>query len=108
MSASQSGIISCIAVNPALISVYAAASYLKTIGKQTITFEILLFNGIAFFLKKGLYSEPDGTALCVLEGHKGGVTHLKFSPDGLVLYSGGRKDPEILWFDFSFVLKFFT
>nr|CAG4649362.1 EOG090X06W9 [Scapholeberis mucronata] len=77
-SASQSGIISCIAVNPALVSVYAAASYLKTIG---------------------LYSEPDGTALCVLEGHRGGVTHLKFSPDGLVLYSGGRKDPEILCWD---------
>lgn len=32
ISASQSGIISCIAVNPALPSVYAAASYLKTIG----------------------------------------------------------------------------
>lgn len=45
----------------------------------------------------GLYSEPEGVALCVLEGHRGGVTHLKFSPDGMVLYSGGRKDPEILW-----------
>nr|CAG4641725.1 EOG090X06W9 [Eurycercus lamellatus] len=76
--ASQSGIISCIAVNPALPTVYAAASYMKTIG---------------------LYSEPDGTALCVLEGHRGGVTHVKFSPDGLVLYSGGRKDPEILCWD---------
>lgn len=78
LSASQSGIISCIAVNAALPSVYAAASYLKTIG---------------------LYSEPEGVALCVLEGHRGGVTHLKFSPDGMVLYSGGRKDPEILCWD---------
>lgn len=32
ISASQSGIISCIAINPALPSVYAAASYMKTIG----------------------------------------------------------------------------
>nr|CAG4647080.1 EOG090X06W9 [Megafenestra aurita] len=78
ISASQSGIISCIAINPALPSVYAAASYMKTIG---------------------LYSEPDGTALCILEGHRGGVTHLKFSPDGVVFYSGGRKDPEILCWD---------
>lgn len=76
--ASQSGIISCIAVNPCLPSVYAAGSYMKTIG---------------------LYSEPEGTPLCILKGHKGGVTHLKFSPDGLVLYSGGRKDPEILCWD---------
>jgi len=78
ITASQSGIISCIAVNPALPSVYAAASYMKTIG---------------------LYSEPDGTPLCVLEGHRGGVTHLKFSPDGFFLYSGGRKDPEIICWD---------
>nr|CAG4642538.1 EOG090X06W9 [Evadne anonyx] len=75
---SQSGIVSCIAVNPALPTVYAAASYMKTIG---------------------LYSEPDGTPLCVLEGHRGGVTHLKFSPDGFFLYSGGRKDPEIICWD---------
>lgn len=34
LSASQSGIISCIAVNAALPSVYAAASYLKTIGND--------------------------------------------------------------------------
>nr|CAG4638475.1 EOG090X06W9 [Cyclestheria hislopi] len=78
ISASQSGIISCIAVNPALPSVYAAASYLKTVG---------------------LYSEPDGTTLCILEGHRGGVTHVKFSPDGLLLYTGGRKDPEIICWD---------
>nr|CAG4646288.1 EOG090X06W9 [Macrothrix elegans] len=76
--ASQSGIISCIAVNPALPSVYAAGSYMKTVG---------------------LYSEPDGTALCVMEGHRGGVTHVRFSPDGMMLFTGGRKDPEILCWD---------
>jgi WD40 repeat protein len=52
----------------------------------------------------GLYSEPEGTALCVLEGHRGGVTHLKFSPDGMVLYSGGRKDSEILWYVYDSIL----
>jgi hypothetical protein len=54
----------------------------------------------------GLYSEPEGTALCVLEGHRGGVTHLKFSPDGMVLYSGGRKDPEILWYVSTYIIQF--
>nr|CAG4650181.1 EOG090X06W9 [Sida crystallina] len=78
LTASQSGIISCLAVNPGLPSVYAAGSYMKSIG---------------------LYSEQDGTSLCVLEGHKGGVTHITFSPDGLMLYSGGRKDPEIICWD---------
>lgn len=35
-SASQSGIISCIAVNPALPTVYAAGSYMKTIGNNAV------------------------------------------------------------------------
>nr|CAG4643232.1 EOG090X06W9 [Ilyocryptus agilis] len=97
---SQTGIISCIAVNPALPSVYAAGSYMKTIGPFRLPNYLTLFNLIAYrFQIAGLYSEPDGAALCVLEGHRGGVTHLKFSPDGLVLYSGGRKDREILCWD---------
>lgn len=47
----------------------------------------------------GLYSEGTGKALCILQGHEGGITHLKFSDDGLRLYSGGRKDSEILCWD---------
>ncbi|XP_061921368.1 telomerase Cajal body protein 1 [Entelurus aequoreus] len=31
--------------------------------------------------------------------HHGGITHLLFSPDGNYLYTGGRKDPEILCWD---------
>ena len=82
-------------------TVYAASSYMKTIGnyKKSRHFKIKISHFFLFFTK-GLYSEPDGTALCVLEGHRGGVTHVKFSPDGIVLYSGGRKDPEILWYNY--------
>lgn len=47
----------------------------------------------------GIYLEPDGELQCLLKGHFGGVTQLIFSSDGLRLYSGGRKDPEILCWD---------
>nr|CAG4651854.1 EOG090X06W9 [Triops cancriformis] len=75
---SQVGIISCIAINPAMPSLYAAGSYLRSIG---------------------VYTEPDGTPLCLLNGQSGGITHLLFSPDGTKLFSGGRKDNEILGWD---------
>nr|CAD7403749.1 unnamed protein product [Timema poppensis] len=51
---------------------------------------------------KRLYCEPDGAMLCILQGHSGGVTHLQFSPDGTKLYSGGRKDTEILCWDMRY------
>lgn len=47
----------------------------------------------------GIYSEPEGALLFILKGHSGGVTQVKFSTDGLYLFSGGRKDPEILCWD---------
>ncbi|KAF8796899.1 telomerase Cajal body protein 1-like [Argiope bruennichi] len=74
----QSGIISCFAFTPQNRHISAVGSYQKSIG---------------------LYSEPDGELECILEGQKGGVTQLQFSPDGNLLYSGGRKDPEILCWD---------
>lgn len=74
----QTNIISSIAVNPTFKNLYTLGSYDKTIG---------------------LYLEPDGELQCLLKGHTGGVTQLYFSPDGLCLYSGGRKDPEILCWD---------
>ncbi|XP_015927710.2 telomerase Cajal body protein 1 [Parasteatoda tepidariorum] len=74
----QSGIISCFAFSSANKNISAAGSYRRTIG---------------------IYSEPDGSLECILEGQKGGVTHLQFSPDGNLLYSGGRKDNEILCWD---------
>ena len=66
----QGGIISCLAVSPCM-EVYACGSYSRTVG---------------------LYSCQDGTPLAMLpERHRGGVTHLLFSPDGNHLYTGGRK-----------------
>lgn len=51
------------------------------------------------FYVPGVYSEPNGTLLCLLLGHSGGITHLQFSPDGTKLLSGGRKDSEIICWD---------
>ncbi|KAG7465300.1 hypothetical protein MATL_G00174900 [Megalops atlanticus] len=74
----QSGIISCMAFSPCQ-SLYACGSYSRTAG---------------------LYSCQDGTLLALLPPrHHGGVTHLLFSPDGQRLYTGGRKDPEVLCWD---------
>ncbi|XP_041093235.1 telomerase Cajal body protein 1 [Polyodon spathula] len=73
----QSGLISCIAFSPAQ-DLYACGSYSRTVG---------------------LYSRAEGLPIAVLQGHQGGLTHLLFSPDGMLLYSGGRKDPEILCWD---------
>ncbi|KAL7983001.1 hypothetical protein Chor_013607 [Crotalus horridus] len=49
---------------------YACTSYAKTVG---------------------LYSRAEGDPLAMLVGHRGGVTHAVFSPDGLYLFTGGRK-----------------
>ncbi|XP_070786007.1 telomerase Cajal body protein 1 [Enoplosus armatus] len=74
----QSGIISCFGFSPCQ-SVYACGSYSRCAG---------------------LYSCQDGTLLALLPTrHHGGLTHLLFSPDGNYLYTGGRKDPEILCWD---------
>ncbi|GFQ88929.1 telomerase Cajal body protein 1 [Trichonephila clavata] len=74
----QPGIISCFAFTSQNRSISAVGSYQKTIG---------------------IYSEPNGELECLLEGQKGGLTQLQFSPDGNLLYSGGRKDSEILCWD---------
>ncbi|KAM6449845.1 telomerase Cajal body protein 1 [Liasis olivaceus] len=73
----QSGIISCIAFSPTQ-PLYACTSYSKTVG---------------------LYSRAEGDPLAMLLGHRGGVTHALFSPDGFYLFTGGRKDSEILCWD---------
>ncbi|KAJ8246838.1 hypothetical protein GJAV_G00255950 [Gymnothorax javanicus] len=74
----QTGIISCMAFSPSQ-SLYACGSYSRTAG---------------------LYSCQDGTLLALLPSRQqGGLTHLCFSPDGTRLYTGGRKDPEILCWD---------
>lgn len=73
----QSGIVSCISFSP-VQDIYACGSYSKTVA---------------------LYSKREGIAITILQGHQGGLTHVIFSPDGNCVYSGGRKDPEILSWD---------
>ncbi|XP_065829238.1 telomerase Cajal body protein 1-like [Oscarella lobularis] len=74
----QRGIISCFGFPTDFRDLYAAGSYDRSIG---------------------LYSDSDGSHICSLLGHSGGVTHLLFSNDGNRLYSGGRKDNELLCWD---------
>ncbi|XP_077117752.1 telomerase Cajal body protein 1 [Ranitomeya variabilis] len=73
----QPGIVSCVAFSPAQ-DIYACGSYSRSVG---------------------LYSYQEGVTLAVLHGPLGGVTHLLFSADGRCVFSGGRKDPEILCWD---------
>ncbi|RZF41091.1 hypothetical protein LSTR_LSTR002723 [Laodelphax striatellus] len=73
----QQGIVSCMAFN-STSSLYAVGTYAKEIG---------------------LYTENSGTGVCVFKGHGGGITQLIFSPDGNRLYSGSRKDSEIVCWD---------
>ncbi|XP_030636754.1 telomerase Cajal body protein 1 [Chanos chanos] len=74
----QGGIVSCMAFSPCQ-SMYACGSYSRTAA---------------------LYSCQDGCLLALLPArHRGGLTHLLFSPDGRRLYTGSRKDPEILCWD---------
>ncbi|XP_026122627.1 telomerase Cajal body protein 1-like [Carassius auratus] len=74
----QTGIISCIAFSSCQ-SMYACGSYSRSAG---------------------LYSCEDGSLLALLPArHRGGLTHLLFSPNGYHLFTGGRKDSEILCWD---------
>lgn len=74
----QSGIISCIIPNPGDTRIIAAGSFNRSIA---------------------LYNHEAKNMLCMFEGQQGGVTHMVFSPDGTKLFSGGRKDPEIICWD---------
>lgn len=74
----QTGIISSIVVNPVDANFYALGSYDKTIG---------------------LYDDATGEIQCLLEAHRGGLTHMMFSQDGLFLYTGARQDPELFCWD---------
>lgn len=51
-----------------------------------------------FLIYLGIYG--GNQLMYILRGHKSGVTHLQFSPDGLKLYSGSRKgDNDIVCWD---------
>ena len=43
--------------------------------------------------------EQTNEAMCVIESHSGGLTHLMFSPDGNMLFSGARKDTHVYCWD---------
>ncbi|XP_074657964.1 telomerase Cajal body protein 1-like [Tubulanus polymorphus] len=73
----QTGILSCIAASPSQ-KLLAIGSYSKTVG---------------------LYTEDSCDLIGLMQGVKGGVTHVQFSPDGTKLYSGGRKDTDINCWD---------
>lgn len=70
--------ISCLALNYYESNVLAAGSWNKTIS---------------------LIDTRDFLTIETLHGHKGGVTFLKYSPDGGSLISGSRKDSNLLLWD---------
>lgn len=72
------GILSSFSFNPDRSGMFAVGSY----GRDT-----------------ALVDDVSMDIMCVLEGQKGGVTQVQFSKDGNYLYTGGRKDPEILCWD---------
>lgn len=74
----QPGMISCFDFSPDDSNLVAAGSY----------------SSIA-----AVYDVTSGTPAYILSGHKGGITQVKFSADGNFLYTGARKDPEILCWD---------
>lgn len=46
-----------------------------------------------------VYSVEDGSCICLLSGHSGGVTQVSFSLDGTFLATGARKDNVIFCWD---------
>ncbi|KAK0059750.1 telomerase Cajal body protein 1-like isoform X1 [Biomphalaria pfeifferi] len=74
----QTGIISCFAHSPDGSGLYVAGSYSRHVG---------------------IYDSSCDKLVCLIQGQQGGVTHVLFSPDGTKIYSGGRKDAEILCWD---------
>lgn len=72
------GIISCTSFNPQMPAIFAAGSYLGSIG---------------------LYNLERNNLFCRIDGDMGGVTQVKFSSCGTKLFSGSRKNNEILCWD---------
>ncbi|XP_072395877.1 telomerase Cajal body protein 1 homolog [Diabrotica undecimpunctata] len=72
--------VSCLVASPAQPGIVAIGTWKNTID---------------------LVSQSDGSFrhLCKLNGHKGGITTMAFSLDGFRLYSGARKDKEVICWD---------
>eukprot|EP00750_Incisomonas_marina_P013232 INCI17262.4.p1 GENE.INCI17262.4~~INCI17262.4.p1 ORF type:complete len:550 (+),score=72.05 INCI17262.4:358-2007(+) len=77
----QRGILSCIDSNPNRSGTYAVGSYAATVC---------------------VYEEDRGRPLHTFHAHRGGITQVKYSPDGLYLFAGARKDPHIHSWDLRF------
>jgi WD40 repeat protein len=69
--------------------IFAIGTYARNIGPACCSKSHL----------KGLYDERDRALLLSLSGQHGGVTQLKWAPHGRLLFSGGRKDDEIICWD---------
>ncbi|KAG0289956.1 hypothetical protein BGZ98_003641, partial [Dissophora globulifera] len=92
----QKGVISCLAFNPDQSDLYAAGSFLKTIGLYDSRADELL---LLLRDKGNNTSSSSGGNRARRQGEMGGVTHLQFSPDGQYLYSASRQDPWIRCWD---------
>ena len=78
----QPGIISCLALAPG------------GGGERSAVMAAGAYSGVA-----ALYDPRTQEALCLLGGHAGGVTHLRFSADGNYLYTGARRDGALYCWD---------
>ena len=74
----QTGIVSCFAFNPDRSGMFAAGAYDGSVA---------------------LYDVNTGEQQLLMHGHSGGVTHVRFSPDGNYLYTGARRDDRVLCWD---------
>ncbi|KAL0085949.1 WD40-repeat-containing domain protein [Phycomyces blakesleeanus] len=74
----QKGIISCLDFSPDYAGLYAAGSYSKTVG---------------------IYDETNNEMCLKLSGIEGGVTQVKFSPNGNVLFTASRQADSIMCWD---------
>mmetsp|Transcript_6685 Transcript_6685/g.9261 ORF Transcript_6685/g.9261 Transcript_6685/m.9261 type:complete len:504 (+) Transcript_6685:970-2481(+) len=74
----QRGLISCIDATSLYGGLYACGSYA---GSTYV------------------YEENSGKTICSLDAHRNGVTKVKFAPDAVRLWTGGRRDDVIIEWD---------
>lgn len=101
----QKGVISCLTFNPDHSDLYAAGSYLKTIGLYDARADellLLLRDKNHRPSKKHAHHEQQSNGTVPQQPNSspmGGLTDLRFSPDGLYLYSASRVDSYVRCWD---------